>query len=546
MILLCLMLLSSFGVPPARAEEGKIRLWVKIHRIRIVDLIEQPMVPEFVEWHYYLTVTEAGKIHTMDVAHEFCFDDVFLDEVHCFEVLSRLVRVQIGLIDDDTITFGDLADVSGYPGGGKDDSTEFTRGAVFNCVYDIKQNILMDNDAVEMESGYYKTSGSFDGSIGVDENDAELLFTIWDDYDPPVANPGPGRLCYTGRRVVFDGSGSTASNASSIVSYEWDLNGDGKYDSYGSQATCTYWKEGMYTVSLRVADSMGEMVVGSCNVTVETSPPIVSFVHSPMEPTIRDTIAFNDTSYDPDGSIVVWIWDFGDGESSSERNPTHAYSEKGVQWVSLTVEDDSGRTNTTGAPVIVVNLPPVAGFTFTPKEPRKGESISFRSESRDPEGEPLQHLWDFGDGSTFTEEYTAHSYKAPGSYTVSLTVTDDEGETDTVEAIVKVIQQHDLTLMVRDPLGFPVSNAVVELFSGGTRIASGATGETGMLFMSGLPEGLYEVRVSSMGLSTSTFCPLTASLTERLQVLLSIYTLGVAGGLAAAVSIVVFALKRRK
>lgn len=540
------MLLSSFGIPPARAEEGKIRLWVKIHRIRIVDLIEQPMVPEFVEWHYYLTVTEAGNIHSVDVAHEFCFDDVLLNEVHGFEISSRHVRVQIGLIDDDMITLGDLADVSGYPGGGKDDCEEFTRGAQFNCVYDVKQNILMDYDAVEVESGYYKTSGAYDGSVGWDENDAELLFAIWDDYDPPVANPGPDRLCYTGRRIVFDGSGSTASNASSIVSYEWDLNGDGKYDSYGAQATCTYWKEGTYTVSLRVADSMGEMVVGSCSVTVEASPPVVSFVHSPMEPTIRDTIAFNDTSYDPDGSIVVWTWGFGDGDSSSERNPMHSYSERGIHWVSLTVEDDSGRTNTTVAPVIVVNLPPVAGFTFTPREPRKGESVAFRSESQDPEGEPLQHQWDFGDGSTFTEENAAHSYKAPGSYTVSLTVTDDEGEADTVEAIVNVIQQHDLTLIVRDPLGFPVSNAVVELFSGGTRIASGATSETGMLFMSGLPEGLYEVRVSSMGLSTSAFCPLTASLTEQLQVLLSIYTLGVAGGLAAVVSIVAFALTRKK
>jgi hypothetical protein len=64
--------------------------------------------------------------------------------------------------------------------------------------------------------------------------------------------------------------------------------------------------------------------------------------------------------------------------------------------------------------------------------------------------------------------------------------------------------------------------------------------------VSGLPEGLYEVRVKNLGFSTSTFCPLTASLTEQLSVALSLYTVGAAGGLAAVLPLLVILIKRKR
>ena len=80
--------------------------------------------------------------------------------------------------------------------------------------------------------------------------------------------------------------------------------------------------------------------------TVRTvnQPPQADFEFSPAEPSTLDTVVFRDLSSDPDGEIVRWEWDFGDGTTSAERNPTHRYARDGVYTVNLTVTDDEGAT----------------------------------------------------------------------------------------------------------------------------------------------------------------------------------------------------------
>src|SRR5690606_8288020 len=73
------------------------------------------------------------------------------------------------------------------------------------------------------------------------------------------------------------------------------------------------------------------------------------------------TIAFTDTSTDPDGSVVAWAWDFDDGNTSTEQHPTHTYAEEGTYVVRLTVTDDDGDTGVAGA---VVVAQPGPGGTF--------------------------------------------------------------------------------------------------------------------------------------------------------------------------------------
>ncbi len=78
-----------------------------------------------------------------------------------------------------------------------------------------------------------------------------------------------------------------------------------------------------------------------------------------------------------------------------------------------------------------VNRPPVADFTFTPTEPTTEDLIAFTDRSRDLDGELVSWHWDFGDGSTSEEQNPKHKYAEPGTYTVTLTVTDNEGATAT-------------------------------------------------------------------------------------------------------------------
>ena len=76
------------------------------------------------------------------------------------------------------------------------------------------------------------------------------------------------------------------------------------------------------------------------------SPPDANFTYEPLSPTDLDFVIFNDTSVDVDNDIITWFWDFGDGDHSTDRNTTHKYDDDGFYFVSLTVWDDDGATDT--------------------------------------------------------------------------------------------------------------------------------------------------------------------------------------------------------
>jgi PKD repeat protein len=83
--------------------------------------------------------------------------------------------------------------------------------------------------------------------------------------------------------------------------------------------------------------------------------PIADFSYTPEYPGASEVISFADGSFDPDGSIVEWNWDFDDGNSSTVQNPTHTYNEEGFYTVSLTVTDDDGATDIISNQIIVKN-----------------------------------------------------------------------------------------------------------------------------------------------------------------------------------------------
>ena len=168
----------------------------------------------------------------------------------------------------------------------------------------------------------------------------------------------------------------------------------------------------------------------ACPVT--NQDPVAVF-SPPATPYSGVAAPFTDTSSDTDGTVVAWSWDFGDGGASTDRNPEHVYAAPGTYNVRLTVTDDDGATDTTTRSVLVVvppPIPPVAAFA-PPVSPHAGQPAAFVDLSTDADGTIVSHEWDFGDGSTSTDANPVHVYAEPGEYTASLTVTDDDGETDT-------------------------------------------------------------------------------------------------------------------
>lgn len=90
----------------------------------------------------------------------------------------------------------------------------------------------------------------------------------------------------------------------------------------------------------------------------EPAPPVASFTYSPIAPQVNDTIAFDASGCsDADGTIVSYLWDFGDGDASTRQNPTHVYDQEGSYSVTLTITDDNGLTDTTTVSIAEVVIP---------------------------------------------------------------------------------------------------------------------------------------------------------------------------------------------
>jgi PKD repeat protein len=160
---------------------------------------------------------------------------------------------------------------------------------------------------------------------------------------------------------------------------------------------------------------------------------------------VGETVVFDSgNSHDPDGNIVSYVWDFGDGASqqarSGESTVAHTYNSAGTYQVRLTVTDDGGLSDTATHTIVIEapipNQPPVARING-PSSAMAGETVIFDSSgSHDPDGTIDSYVWDFGDGGSAArarsgDSTVAHTYNSAGTYRVTLTVTDNDGASNT-------------------------------------------------------------------------------------------------------------------
>jgi len=425
---------------------------VKIHRIAKVDEIEG-WGEGGADWYYHVGISEDGSDYTWEHSSEPIAnddDDVTVDVTYSFTDVSKTsVYIAITLCEDDFWSDDDLADISSQTTSGLDNVASSiqppTTGVLIGSyigVYNLKTNALT-GDTTYTEEGYYKTSGDYDGSTDTDQNDADVWFDVWDNYASPTANAGSDQTVYTGNLVNFNGGSSYASTGSSLTKYQWDFNNDGTYDAEGATTSHTYTTKGVYTVTLKVTDSLGETDTDTCIITVQNRVPTAAFTYSPTSPTTATTIQFTDTSTDSDGTIASWSWSFGDGATSTSKDPTHKYSDDGTYTVALSVTDNDGGTDSESKIITVLNVAPAAGFTYSPTSPTTEDNIQFTDSSTDSDGSVVSWSWDFGDGYSSTEQNPAHKYSKGNTYTVTLIVTDDDGATNTKNMILKVTAKEE-------------------------------------------------------------------------------------------------------
>lgn len=247
--------------------------------------------------------------------------------------------------------------------------------------------------------------------------------------DSPVAKAGPNQYVGLKQVVTFDGSGSFDPDGS-IATYSWDFGDNSK--ATGVQVRHLYKKSGQYKVTLHVSDQTGlknNWATDSLFVTVNETPVAQISEFLSLICVGESILLSGQESFDPDGSIKKYMWDFGDGSSGKGMEVEHAYNVPGSYHVTLTVDDGSKALNSTaGATVNVkINHAPVAEAGPN-RHICSGEKITFDgSECWDRDGVVKEYIWSLGDGMTKEGKQVVHIYDKPGIYQVVLTIRDDSG-----------------------------------------------------------------------------------------------------------------------
>lgn len=171
----------------------------------------------------------------------------------------------------------------------------------------------------------------------------------------------------TGTAVRFvDTSSATAGR--SIVSRQWDLDGDGVFDdASGASVAHSFVWPGFHTVSERVTDSAGATATASRVVAVRNRPPVADFKVFPGSPAAGDPVYLVSTSFDPDGPLVRLQWDLsGSGtiDDSTVASTRAFFDDPGRQTVSLTVTDANGAAVRSVRTIVVRKPPPVLMLPF--------------------------------------------------------------------------------------------------------------------------------------------------------------------------------------
>ena len=180
------------------------------------------------------------------------------------------------------------------------------------------------------------------------------------------------------------------------------------------------------------------------NGTFSTNFPPVADAGPDQTVLLNDTVWFNAShSYDPDGALIAFCWDFGDGCNATGVSVTHRYTQNGLFVVNLTVTDTDGATSSDTC-TITVNAPPVAD-AGPDQVCLVGDTVYFNgSGSYDPDGLICTYQWNFGDGANATGATVTHCYADAGTYTVTLTVLDNLGSIDVATCAVTVFLNGDV------------------------------------------------------------------------------------------------------
>jgi PKD repeat protein len=203
---------------------------------------------------------------------------------------------------------------------------------------------------------------------------------------------------------------------------------------------------GSYTATVTVTDVGGQTGTDTVQITVTDPPgnraPSVDFGVAPGSGDAPLSVLFSPEASDPDDDELTYLWEFGDGDTSTQAGQIrHTYRQGGSFTAKLTVSD--GELSASKSVTITVGNPPTnqAPTVQIAADPIRGTApldVRFTASGRDPEGGPLMYTWDYGDGSAGAGRSVTHRYLTPGTYTAKVTARDAQGASGTATVTVTV------------------------------------------------------------------------------------------------------------
>jgi PKD repeat protein len=222
---------------------------------------------------------------------------------------------------------------------------------------------------------------------------------------------------------------ATATGGTLPYTFYWDL-GDGR-GAVGNPATILYPLPGTYQIRLTVVDASGcrSTNTAACETTLTIAyRPIADFSSSPLAGCPPLIVTFTNTS----AFANAFLWDFGDGNTSTALSPTHTYPASGEYTVTLYAVSASGTDTATLQRQVIVHPKPIADFSVFPPILYEADTAYFVSQSQGA----TSWFWSFGDplnpSASSTEPNPSYFYAQPGRYTVTLIVENLYGCKDTI------------------------------------------------------------------------------------------------------------------
>lgn len=340
----------------------------------------------------------------------------------------------------------EINNISAQPASGQAPlDVDFTAGVIGGQPpYRVTWSFGDDSAAVEgmTASHTYLTGGEFVARATVtDDNGESVSESVTVNVDAPAA-PVVNMITATPSQGIAPLTATfqaTISGANGELEYAWDFR-DGQ-TSDRTSPTHTFNMGGTYQVELVVTDTLTgaesqpktvEVKVASDDAPVAAASATPQQGIAPLTVSLRGTVVGGNEPY-------TYSWNFGDGADPSDaQNPSHTYDSPGTYTALFTVTDADGDSDTAqveikaqsnAVPQIDIDASPSSGLA----------PLSVQLEPRAQGGDlPLTYEWDFGDGDTSTQSAPSHVYTMPGTYTVSLKVTDSNGDqaTDSTQVVV--------------------------------------------------------------------------------------------------------------